>query len=87
MCKLFSKYEKEIEDYCNDNDLDFQIAKTLPQCWGENDIWLQYHDPSKGKEGLRDETPAPIVLKIFIKDSIVSFEQTEHTQKYLGKSS
>lgn len=27
MCKLFSKYEKQIEDYCNNNGLDFEIAK------------------------------------------------------------
>lgn len=84
MCKLFSKYEKEIERYCMENCLNFAKAKKLPQCWGKNDIWLQYHDPEKGKNGLTDETPAPIVLKISIKDGEVSFEQTEYTKKYLS---
>ena len=84
MCQLFAKYEKEIEKYCNDNGFSFDKAKTLPQCWGKNDIWLQYHDPSKGKLGLNDETPAPIVLKILIVDGKVLFEQTEHTKKYLS---
>lgn len=83
MCKLFSKHEKEIEEYCIANQLDFEKAKKLPQCWGKNDIWLQYHDPQKGKDGLRDETPAPIVLKIFVNNGKVDFEQTEHTRKYL----
>lgn len=87
MCKMFSKYEKEIENYCNLNNLDFETAKKLPQCWGKNDIWLQYHDPEKGKNGLKDETPAPIVLKIFIENNSVSFEQTEYTEKYLKKVS
>ena len=87
MCKLFSKYEKEIENYCNANNLDFEAAKRLPQCWGKSDIWLQYHDPEKGKKGLRDEAPAPIVLKIFIDNGIVSFERTEYTDKYLKKIS
>lgn len=84
MCKLFSKYEKEIENYCLSNGLDFEKAKKLPQCWGKNDIWLQYHDPQKGKEGLNNETPAPIVLKIYIENGNVSFEQTENTLKYLS---
>lgn len=84
MCKLFSKYEKEIENYCLSNGLDFEKSKKLPQCWGKNDIWLQYHDPQKGKEGLNNETPAPIVLKIYIENGNVSFEQTENTLKYLS---
>lgn len=84
MCKLFSKYENEIENYCLQNNLSFEKAKKLPQCWGKNDIWLQYHDPEKGKKGLLDETPAPIVLKISIVDGKAVFEQTEHTRKYLS---
>lgn len=84
MCKLFNKYEREIENYYIENSLDFEKAKRLPQCWGKNDIWLQYHDPEKGKNGLLDETPAPIVLKIFVDDGSVKFEQTEYTEKYLG---
>jgi len=83
MCKLFTKYEKEIEQYCISNNLSFEKAKGLPQCWGKNDIWLQYHDPNKGKDGLKNETPAPIVLKISVDNGKVSFEQTEYTHKYL----
>lgn len=85
MCKLFTRYEREIEQYCNENGLDFDTAKKLPQCWGRNDIWLQYHDPQKGAEGLRDETPAPVVLIIRVHEGTVSFEQTEYTERYLKK--
>lgn len=87
MCKLFTKYETEIERYCNENNLNFETAKKLPKCWGKNDIWLQYHDPEKGKNGLLDETPAPIVLKILINNGNVYFEQTEYTDIYLKKIS
>lgn len=83
MCKLFSKYENEIRQYCINNDLSFEKACRLPQCFGKNDIWLQYHDPEKGKKGLKDETPAPIVLKINVSNGKVNFEQTEYTRKYL----
>ncbi len=82
---LFNRYEKEIETYCQSNNLSFEKAKKLSQCWGRNDLWLQYHDPLKGKEGLRDETPAPIVLKMTIVNNMPIFEQTEHTQKYLAR--
>ena len=87
MCRLFNKYSKEIEKYCLENSLDFEKAKSLPKCWGKSDIWLQYHDPDKGVNGLLDETPAPIVLKIFIDNGSVQFEQTEYTEKYLRKVS
>lgn len=84
MCKLFSQYEKEIKEYCIANSLDFEKVNKLPQCWGRNDIWIQYYDPEKGKNGLKDETPAPIVLKITVNDGKVTFEQTENTRKYLA---
>ena len=87
MCRLFDQHEKEIRKYCDENGLDFDIVKSMPQCWGKNDIWLQYYDPEKGKSGLLDETPAPIVLKIEINNGIVTVEQTEHTNKYLKKVS
>ena len=87
MCRLFDEHAKEIKKYCDDNGLDFDIVKSMPQCWGRNDIWLQYHDPEKGKNGLLDETPAPIVLKIQVENGGVRVEQTEHTEKYLKKVS
>lgn len=84
MCMLFNKHEGEIKAYCQSNNLSFEKAKMLPQCWGKNDLWLQYHDPNKGRDGLRDETPAPIVLKMTIVNDKAIFEQTEYTQMYLS---
>lgn len=84
MCKLFDLWESEIQRYCMENHLDFEKARKLPQCWGKNDLWLQYHDPAKGKQGLLNETPAPIVLKIARSNGKLLFEQTEHTRKYLS---
>ncbi|MCM1365026.1 MAG: hypothetical protein NC215_08625 [Ruminococcus sp.] len=82
---LFNRYKREIERYCQSNNLSFEKAKELSQCWGRSDLWLQYHDPSKGKDGLRDETPAPIVLKMTVVNNTPVFEQTEYTQKYLAQ--
>jgi hypothetical protein len=85
MCKLFVDWSEEIKDYCRENGLSFDKAKKLPKCWGKDDLILQYHDPEKGKMGLLDETPAPVVLWIKRQpDGRLSFEQTEHTRKYLS---
>lgn len=86
MCKLFNQHKEEIRLYCEQNGLNFDIAQALPQCWGKNDIWLQYHDQEKGREGLRDETPAPIVLIIHIENEGVRIEKTEFTDRYLKKA-
>ena len=83
MCKLFNKYEKQIKKYCEENGLDFNKLTKLPMCWGKNDIWVQYHDPQKGEKGMKDETPAPIVLMVKINNDTVSVSQTEYTDIYL----
>ena len=45
---------------------------------------LQHIDPEKGKNGMRDETPAPVILVIKKQKDGLVFEQTEHTHKYLA---
>lgn len=45
---------------------------------------MGYHDPEKGKMGLLDDTPMPLVLYIEkTSDGTLKFTQTEHTKKYL----
>lgn len=88
MCKLFDDWAIQIKDYCENNGLDFEKAKKLSQCWGREFLALQFHDPLKNDgRGLLDETPMPLVLLIKKTDTGLVFEQTEHTQKYLGKAS
>ena len=88
MCKLFLDWETEIKAYCDSNDLDYEKAKKMPKSWGKNDIAVQYIDKEKGKQGLLDDTPAPVVLWIRKdKNGSIIFEQTEHTEKYLKKIS
>lgn len=84
MCKLFEDWSDEIRTYCNKNNLSFDKAQKLSQCWGSNFLALQYHDPEKGKTGLLDDTPMPLVLLISKTPNGLVFEQTEHTLKYLS---
>lgn len=85
MCKLFNEWSDKIKDYCDINGLSFEKAKKMSQSWNRNSILLGYHDPEKGKTGLLDDTPMPVVLAIFRQpDGSLKFEQTEHTRKYLS---
>lgn len=84
MCKLFDNWSDDIKKYCQSHDLNFDKAKQLSQCWGSNFLALQYHDPKKGKMGLLDETPMPLVLLISKTSDGLVFEETEYTKKYMS---
>ncbi len=84
MCDFSERYRTEIKRYFEENNLSFDKVCQMGQCYGKNDLWLQYVDEEKGKNGLLDETPAPIVLKIYLDNNgDLKIEQTEHTKKYL----
>lgn len=83
-CKMFNDNIKEIQLYCRKNNLDFGKLCSMSKCWGKNDLIFQYHDPEKGRMGLLDETPMPIILTITKTDKGLVFKQTENTKKYLS---
>ena len=88
MCKLFDEWRNEIKDYCRQQGLNFDTAEKLSQSWNKNTVALSYRDPSKGSNGLLDDTPCPLVLLIRReKNGKLVFEQTEHTKKYLAQFS
>ncbi|MCD7828519.1 MAG: hypothetical protein LUG85_08335 [Clostridiales bacterium] len=82
---VIDKWGKEIQNYCEQNNLDFEKVVHMPKSWGENFFAILFHDKEKGRQGLLDETPMPIVLMAHIRDGVPIFEQTEYTQKYIGK--
>lgn len=86
MRSLFDTYKREIEQYCNDNGLDFSKTNGMGLCWGKDHLFIQYVDPSKRIMGLLDETPAPVVLIMRIADGKPEFEQTQYTQVTLNRN-
>lgn len=88
MCKLFEEWKDEIKAYMLKNNLNFEATKKLSQGWNSNTLALSFCDSSLGSNGLLNDTPSPLVLLIRReKDGHLVFEQTEHTQKYLGINS
>jgi len=86
MCKLFDEWSNEIKSFCANNSLDFDKAKSMSQSWGKDFVALAYYDKSKGTNGLLDDKPMPLVLLIKKTSDGLSFEQTENTKKYIGKT-
>lgn len=84
-CKLFNDNIEEIQRYCERNNLNFDKLCGMSKCWGKDDLVFQYHDPEKGRKGLLDETPMPVVLIMFHTVNGLVFEQTENTLKYLAQ--
>lgn len=81
----FVEWSDEIKAYCESNGLSFEKAKTMSRSFNWTSVYLGYHDPEKGKQGLLDDTPMPAVLLIEKQpDGSLKFEQTEHTKKYLS---
>lgn len=88
MCKLFDDWTNEIKEFCVENGYDFNAAKNLSQSWNNNTVVLFYCDSSKATDGLLDDTPSPMVLLIRReKNGKLTFEKTQHTEKYLKKAS
>ena len=81
---IYEEFLPQIEKYCRENNLDFEKLKHEPRCFNSNDLIFQYHDPTKGKDGLRDETPMPITLSVKREGNGIVIEQTENTKKYLS---
>ncbi|MCL2218434.1 MAG: hypothetical protein FWC23_00470 [Chitinispirillia bacterium] len=82
---IIRNYRPEIEKYCEDNAIS---ASKVFSSWisGNNTIGrvaiLGPGDPERGELGMLDDVPLPVVLKIFLENGKLRFEQTEHTYLY-----
>ena len=81
---IYEEFLPQIEKYCQENNLDFEKLKHEPRCYNSDILIFQFHDPAKGKDGLRDETPMPVTLSVKREGNGIVFEQTEDTKKYLS---
>ena len=86
MCKLFDEWRNEIKDYCRQQGLNFDTAEKLSQSWNKNTVALSYRDPSKGSNGLLDDTPCPLVLLIRREKNASSFLSRQNTLKNILRS-
>lgn len=85
MCAQFEQWRDQIRKYCEENNLNFQKVCASVKCWRPNLLILQMpHSEMRKTEGLRNDTPLPILLRITKVDTNLQFEQTAYTQEYLA---
>ena len=85
MKTIYEELKNNIREYCEKNNLDFGKVLKAGKCWGKNVLFLQHIERTNEKEGLKDETPAKVILIVRRSGDEISYEQTEYTQKYLGR--
>jgi len=85
-CELYNTHREAVRAYCKENNLDFEKADNSVKSWNQTSVSLLHYDEEKGRAGLRDETPMPIMLIVLYEDGKLSFEQTEHTKIHLALS-
>lgn len=82
----YKRYQRDIQCYCENNNLDFSKVEHMVKGCGDNDIIIQVRIGKSSMSGLLDETPMPVVLRVLRKlDGSLTFEQTEHTMRYLAQ--
>lgn len=86
MRKLFEERSDDIRRFCEIHGYSFEKVSRLSQSWNKTSVLFGYHDPEKGKAGLLDDTPMPLVLAVFKRhDGTLLFGLTEHTSKYFAE--
>lgn len=84
MHPIMKTHKVSIKTYCEKNGLSVDEVYRSAQSGNSQRVFLYRPNPVKLGGMFRDETPAPIVLKIFLEDGKLRFEQTDITHKYLG---
>jgi hypothetical protein len=85
-CKLIENHEADIRQYCEKNELSYSTLIASILSWDDKEVFVfdSTPDPDREQLGLTDNIPMTIVLKIYLENGNLRFEQTEHTRKYLG---
>jgi hypothetical protein len=82
--QFLEMYRSEIERYCKKCGLSTAGVFSSVSAGNKKEMILMHYDPIKGKNGLRDETPMPVTLRIVLENGSLRFEQTEHTYRHLA---
>ena len=84
MCKLIQDNRHEIEAYCKRRGLNAARVFSSPASFNSRMAYVQGVVKRHNSRGLLDETPAPVILRIYKeKNGKIRIEETENTMKFL----
>lgn len=82
---LLRPFRKELIEYCNENKLQFEKIAKFPKCGNDNILAVQYHNHLLGKDGMKDNKPAEIIILAERTESgEVVITPGKNINKYLG---
>lgn len=82
--KIIDKFKNILKEYCEENDFDFKKLMSFPRCGNDSMLFIQNYEPKETGSGLKNNSPAEIVLSVKIEnDGTVSIESGENAKKYL----
>ena len=82
---FFDVFAQDLQQYCKENNLDFNKVKTSPKCGNENMLFIQHLNDTTDGKGLNNESPAKVILSARKKpDGSIIIERQRDTDKYLS---
>lgn len=79
------KYKYELQQYCSDNNLDYDKLMSAVKGFGDNEMAFYVASSTNNEQGLNNETPARIILTVRKMENKIQIAQTEYAKQYLSK--
>ena len=73
-----------LQEYCTKHSYSYSALESEPQGYGKDFHLFFHHDPAKGTDGLMDETPMPVILRVDKKGDQYTITETDYTKRYLA---
>jgi hypothetical protein len=81
-CKIVTRHKAEIENYCAGRKISAAKIFNASMSWDKTSVYiLGSGDPERGKLGMHDNVPLPVLLEIYLENGKLRFVQTEHTHQ------
>lgn len=82
--EFFLKNIKQFEEFCESNKISTEKALSMPWCYTEDELYIQTYDRETATNGLKGNTPAPILIVVHKINNSIGFELTEKGKEVLS---
>jgi hypothetical protein len=84
MKEYLKEHMEQLNDYCKKEGLSASKIMKSPKSYNKNIMVIQHYDETKAGEGLRNNTPAKILLTIKKSKEGILFESSDDIKEYLA---
>lgn len=84
MKEFLEKNIKKFEGFCESNKISAEKALLMPRCYTGDELYIQTYDRETATNGLKGNTPAPILMVVRKMNNSIDFELTEKGKEVLS---